>query len=74
MCDEMTEKEKSYEPIRLLQNDLEHKRRVWLEKHGWSESCDFPDSCWRWCKEIDGKLMMCSQATAIKIELYFVIE
>lgn len=71
MEDEMTKKELSYEPIRLLKNDLKHKERMWLEKHGWKESCQFIDSCWRWSKKIKGKIMSCNKSEAIGIELKF---
>jgi len=69
----MTKKEQSYEPIRIMEIDLKEKRTKWLTKYGWKERCDFPDSCWRWCKEIEGKLMMCTESKAIKIELDFVL-
>jgi len=69
--DELSEKEQSYEPIRLMVIELEQKKRAWLEKYGWKQSCDFVDSCWRWCKEIQGKMMMCDINTAIKIERDF---
>ena len=70
--DEMTSKEESYEPIRIMEIDLGSAKTKWLEDNGWKESCQFPDSCWRWCKEIDGKMMMCRKAEAIKIERDFV--
>ena len=72
MCEEMTPKEESYEPIRLLALKLENERSRWLGKNGWEQSCQFPDSCWRWCKEIEGKMMMCNKTEAIKIERDFV--
>lgn len=72
--DEMSKKELSYEPIRLMEIDLQNNRQKWLTKYGWEESCDFPDSCWRWCKTIDGKMMMCRESEAIKIERDFVVE
>lgn len=72
MDEEMTPKEESYEPIRLLEIELSSAKAKWLEKNGWTESCQFPDSCWRWCKEIEGKMMMCSKSEAIKIEHDFV--
>lgn len=73
--DEMTPKEtkeESYEPIRLLEIELSLAKAKWLERHGWEESCQFPDSCWRWWKEIGGQMMMCSKSEAIKIERDFV--
>ena len=75
MCeDEMTPKEESYEPIRIMKIDLSSAEIKWLEKHGWEQNCQFPDSCWRWCKEIDGKMMMCRKDEAIKIERDFVVD
>lgn len=68
----MNEKERSYEPIRLLELALTLKKQKWLRKHGWIHSCDFIDSCWRWCKQIEGKLIMCNEAKAIHIELNFI--
>ena len=66
--DEMSIKEQSYEPIRLMENELEDAKRKWLEKYGWEQRCDFIDACWRWCKEIEGKMMMCTEDKAIRIE------
>lgn len=74
MDEEMTKKELSYEPIRLMENDLDYKRTKWLEKYGWEERCNFPDSCWRWCKKIKGQMMTCRKAEAIKIERDFLCE
>lgn len=69
--DEMSEKERSFEPIRLMENNLEDEKRKWLTKHGWKQRCDFPDSCWRWCKKIGEELMMCNMREAIHIEYNF---
>lgn len=74
MDEEMTEKELSYEPIRLLMLELESKTAKWLRKYGWEERCNFPDSCGRWCKEIEGQIMMCRKSEAIKIERDFLCE
>jgi len=71
---EMSAKELSYEPIRLMELDLRVKRVQWLTKYGWKERCDFVDSCWRWCKEIEGKMMMCTETQAIKIECNFLYD
>ena len=71
MCEEMTEKEQGYEPIRLMEIDITCKKERWLEKYGWELSCQYVDSCWRWSKVIEGKLMACSMSGAIKIELDF---
>ena len=70
----MTEKEKSYESIQIMENELKSAKKKWLVQHGWVERCDFPDSCWRWCKEVPAMgdhpkvLMMCDLGKAINIE------
>lgn len=69
--DEMSEKERSFEPIMLMENELKDRRRKWLTKYGWTERCDFPDACWRWCKMIKGEMMMCDEREAINIEYNF---
>jgi len=72
--DEMSEKELSYETVRLLEIELQRKRRAWLRKYGWEYSCDFIDDGWRWLKTIDGKLMMCDEAEAINLEYNYLSE
>jgi len=74
IMDGMSKKDDSYEPIRLMEIDLAQARRNWLEKYGWKQRCNFVDSCWRWCKKIEGEMMMCTEAQAIKIELDFICE
>jgi hypothetical protein len=72
MCDDgMSKKERSFEPIRLLEVELQDKQGKWLESLGWKFRCDFVDSCWRWCKVIEGVLMMCDLREAINIELEY---
>lgn len=66
--DQMGPKEESFEPIRYMEIDLETAKKEWLQKYGWVERCNFVDSYWRWCKEIDGVLMMCDMQGAINIE------
>ena len=70
MCeDEMTAKELAFEPIRIMEIELDQLKNKWLERYGWKYSCDFIDSCWRWSKEIEGKLMICNSIReAIRIE------
>ena len=76
MCnEEMTTKELAFEPIRIKEIELGQLKYRWLESYGWKFSCDFIDSCWRWSKEIDGKLMICnSTREAIRIENDFLPE
>lgn len=78
MCDdEMSPKEKEYEPIRLMEIEIKSLKKKFLHHHGWEESCDFVDACWRWVKEIPSRkhlgsrIYMCSMSEAIKIELNF---
>ena len=66
--DEMSEKELSYEPIRLMELEIKQRKRAWLEKYGWKQRCDFVDSCWRWCKVINDEMMMCDESEAINLE------
>ena len=66
--DEMSEKERNYESIRLMEIALKAVKKKWLTGHGWKERCDFVDSYWRWCKVVEGKMMMCGTDEAINIE------
>lgn len=66
--DEMSEKERTYEPIRLMELEVTKRKRAWLEKYGWKQNCAFIDACYRWCKKIEGKMMMCDETEAINIE------
>lgn len=69
MCNEqMKPKERTYEPIRIMEMEVEKKKKKWLRKYGWTESCDFVDDYWRWRKEIDGVPYMCDMKEAINIE------
>ena len=40
----------------------------WLRRHGWKESSRYPDSVWRWSKEIDGKILAVNRVSAVEIE------
>ena len=72
-CEEgMSEKALDYEPIRYLELDIVTKKKSWLEKNGWKERCDFIDGCWRWCKVVDGIMMMCDLAEALNIEYNYI--
>lgn len=70
MCEDeiMTKKERTYEPIRLLELKIKKKKKLWLQKYGWKESCDFADGGWRWVKQIGDLLYMCDMSEAINIE------
>ena len=69
--DEMTEKERTYEPIRIMEMEVEKKKKAWLKKHGWLYTCDYVDGGWRWSKFIEGKIMICDEYDAIDIEYNF---
>jgi len=47
---------------------LHNMIQVYLQERGWAYSCKFPDSCWRWTKEIDGKLMVMNQSEAYSLQ------
>jgi len=38
--------------IEKLYDELEIAQRQYLEERGWENTCDHPDSCWRWEKDI----------------------
>lgn len=38
------------ESIRDQESRLENRKEQYLIERGWKESCDFPDSRWRWVK------------------------
>ena len=64
----ISEKEFSFGLIWYLEIGIKQKRRNWLLKYGWEYRCDFIDGGWRWCKEIEGKMMFCDEDEAINIE------
>lgn len=66
--DQMKPKERTYEPIRIMEMEVESLKKKWLQKYGWAERCDFVDTYSRWCKEIGGVLYMCDMGEAINIE------
>jgi len=43
------------EQIRVAQLELDGLQRRYLIERGWKESCDYPDSCWRWEKAVPRK-------------------
>lgn len=40
----------------------------YLSHCGWKHTSSTPDSVWRWEKEIDGRVLQVSRATALSIE------
>jgi len=43
-------------------------REAYLTATGWEHTSDNPDCCWRWEKEIKGKITSVSTETAISIQ------
>jgi len=54
--------------IQIKIEQLGFKEDAWLREQGWERDCSFPDSCWRWCKLIDGKLICTDKKSAISME------
>lgn len=44
------------------------KCEAFLESKGWKYNSRTPHGCWMWQKEIDGKVYMVSDTTAMQIE------
>jgi len=70
----MTAKERSYEPIRLMEIELEQKKSRWLQAYGWRKTSEFIDSCWRWVKVIKGERMTCDMNEAVNIEFNYLVK
>ena len=64
----MSKKELEIEKMVDEINQLKNTEEVFLRKYGWKYSCDFPDCCWRWCKEINGRILCLSRDDAIRVE------
>ncbi|HUV71432.1 MAG TPA: hypothetical protein VMW25_00340 [Clostridia bacterium] len=64
----MNEKERTCEPIRIMELELEERKKKWLRKYGWKYTCDYIDGYWRWNKKISDKVMICDMGEAINIE------
>jgi len=50
--------------------DASSLREKFLTASGWEQTCDFPDSCWRWCKQIKGKVLALTRDQAFKLECH----
>ncbi len=60
---------KELEAIRVEEEDLEIKKRYWLEACGWKTSCDVPGSFWLFQKKLkDRRTVMANASLAISIE------
>lgn len=68
----MSQKALDFEKIQIKENEVKNSKGLWLKKLGWKYRCDFVDGGWRWCKEIEGKMMMCDMSEAINIEYNYI--
>ena len=66
--DEQITKHGLLDEIEDMKNDLSNKNEAFLRLFGWDDSCDFPDSCWRWVKIIKSQTIAVSCSNAINIE------
>jgi len=57
------------EDLLQAENDLNDLQEHFLHQQGWEQSCQFPDSCWRWTKEVDGKTLAVSKSDAFDFEV-----
>lgn len=48
--------------------DLQYVKEAFLRKYGWDASCAFPDSYWRWVKEIKGQTIATGLDEAVRME------
>lgn len=63
------EKEDLRLEIEEASSNLGEAKQKFLRKTGWDYSCDHPDYCWRWSKEIRGKNYSLGPDQAISMEL-----
>ncbi len=63
------------EQIQDAELDLDGMYVRYLKERGWKYRCDYPDSCWRWEKEVTTSertvTMTCSKMGAYHIESDF---
>lgn len=66
--------EKELERIYDIEADsqgLESRKDIFLLNAGWKYNCDFPDSCWRWCKQLDdGRIICTSKKDAVALQKF----
>ncbi len=58
----------STEMLRTLILDLFKAKAIYLGERGWKYTCSFPDSIWRYTKEIDGTTLALPMDDAFRIE------
>ena len=61
-------KNKLLEGIEIHKANLHNAKATFLRKYGWDYCCNFPDSCWRWCKEVKGQTIALNLKEALSIE------
>lgn len=61
-------KRKLIDNLQKMKDDSRFTKESFLRKYGWANSCDFPDCCWRWCKEIRGQTITVSLEDAVDME------
>ena|GEM_PF-5717529 len=60
------------EQVEAAVRDAAELRKRYLRQRGWEESCDYPDSRWRWEKTLaSGKTLMLSKRQAFDVESKF---
>lgn len=47
---------------------LDQLQIEYLRVAGWQYTCDFPDHCWRWKKDVRGVVLAVSKSDAISIQ------
>jgi hypothetical protein len=51
-----------------LEHELEFAEGRYLSERGWEHTSSFPDACWRWTKEVEGKTLAVSRNSALSLE------
>ena len=54
--------------VQDAKDKLESIESGYLAERGWNYSSEHPDSCWRWEKEIGGKIYIVSRAGALRLQ------
>ena len=66
--DKYDKKMDKIEEIEGEMDSVNHKKEFLLRQLGWENECDFPDSCWRWCKKIGDRTVCTTRDDAIQLE------
>ena len=67
-CLVMQKCHKLSDKITTFEHCLDKAKQDYLTNTGWVSSCQFPDCCWRWTKEISGKVIAVGTTSAIRIQ------